>query len=163
MRRNECQEFLIQPVVRNTLIFFFLLNSLELRVPFLDQQFTNYFLSIPTELRRPQEGVEKHLIRSAFNDSKLLPQNILWRHKEAFRCEIILIIVRPTTPRTQESLKRWHEWKNLSDLTALAVTTYRLLCNYALAPLHYLWATTHTYIISVWKTFQREKTRQTIK
>lgn len=28
--------------------------------------------------------MEKHLLRSAFNDANLLPQNILWRHKEAF-------------------------------------------------------------------------------
>lgn len=59
-------------------------HSLELRVPFLDQQFTNYFLSLPVELRQPQNGVEKHLLRSAFDNTKLLPDNILWRHKEAF-------------------------------------------------------------------------------
>lgn len=28
--------------------------------------------------------MEKHLLRSAFEDSKILPNNILWRHKEAF-------------------------------------------------------------------------------
>lgn len=28
--------------------------------------------------------VEKHLLRSAFDCTNLLPSNILWRHKEAF-------------------------------------------------------------------------------
>ncbi|XP_043469934.1 asparagine synthetase [glutamine-hydrolyzing]-like [Leptopilina heterotoma] len=58
--------------------------SLELRVPFLDLQFTNYFLSLDPSTRQPQNGIEKHLLRSAFMDSDLLPKNILWRHKEAF-------------------------------------------------------------------------------
>ena len=30
------------------------------------------------------DGVEKHLLRSAFDNSDLLPKNILWRGKEAF-------------------------------------------------------------------------------
>jgi asparagine synthase (glutamine-hydrolysing) len=59
--------------------------SLELRVPFLDQQFTHYFFGLPEKMRQPRDGVlEKHLIREAFNDGDLLPRNILWRHKEAF-------------------------------------------------------------------------------
>lgn len=59
-------------------------HSLELRVPFLDLQFTNYFLSLEAATRQPQNGVEKHLLRSAFDGENLLPNNILWRHKEAF-------------------------------------------------------------------------------
>lgn len=58
--------------------------SLELRVPFLDLQFTNYYLSLPKEMRQPQKGIEKHLLRAAFDYDDLLPHNILWRHKEAF-------------------------------------------------------------------------------
>ncbi|XP_054004849.1 asparagine synthetase [glutamine-hydrolyzing] [Hylaeus anthracinus] len=58
--------------------------SLELRVPFLDIQFTNYYLSLDPASRQPQGGIEKYLLRSAFNDTNLLPSNILWRHKEAF-------------------------------------------------------------------------------
>ncbi|XP_012270923.1 asparagine synthetase [glutamine-hydrolyzing] isoform X2 [Orussus abietinus] len=58
--------------------------SLELRVPFLDLQFTSYYLSLDPALRQPQDGVEKHLLRSAFEGTGLLPENILWRHKEAF-------------------------------------------------------------------------------
>ncbi|PSN33161.1 Asparagine synthetase [glutamine-hydrolyzing] [Blattella germanica] len=59
-------------------------HSLELRVPFLDLQFTNYYLSLPAAMRQPQGGVEKHLLRSAFDSVDLLPKSILWRHKEAF-------------------------------------------------------------------------------
>ncbi|XP_025989716.1 asparagine synthetase [glutamine-hydrolyzing] [Solenopsis invicta] len=58
--------------------------SLELRVPFLDIQFTNYYLSLDPSSRQPQGGIEKHLLRSAFDGTDLLPNNILWRHKEAF-------------------------------------------------------------------------------
>ncbi|XP_011501784.1 PREDICTED: asparagine synthetase [glutamine-hydrolyzing]-like [Ceratosolen solmsi marchali] len=58
--------------------------GLELRVPFLDLQFTNYYLSLDPFLRQPQNGVEKYLLRSAFDGSDLLPNNILWRSKEAF-------------------------------------------------------------------------------
>ncbi|CAH1395302.1 unnamed protein product [Nezara viridula] len=59
-------------------------HSLELRVPFLDLQFSSYYLSLPAEMRQPIDGVEKHLLRSAFSGIDLLPNNILWRHKEAF-------------------------------------------------------------------------------
>lgn len=58
--------------------------SLELRVPFLDLQFTHYYLSLDPGARQPQGGIEKHLLRSAFDGTSLLPANILWRHKEAF-------------------------------------------------------------------------------
>ena len=61
-------------------------HGLELRVPFLDKSFTSYFLSLPAEMRQPQKGVEKHLIRSSFDGhlKNLLPDEILWRAKEAF-------------------------------------------------------------------------------
>lgn len=59
--------------------------SLELRAPFLDIQFTSYYLSLDKKMRQPRDGVEKYLIRSAFDGTDLLPHNILWRHKEAFR------------------------------------------------------------------------------
>lgn len=58
--------------------------GLELRVPFLDIQFTNYYLSLDACTRQPQNGIEKYLLRSAFNDTDILPPKILWRHKEAF-------------------------------------------------------------------------------
>ncbi|XP_045449807.1 asparagine synthetase [glutamine-hydrolyzing]-like [Melitaea cinxia] len=58
--------------------------SLELRVPFLDIQFTSHYLSLEPSLRQPQNGLEKHLLRNSFAKSGLLPEEILFRHKEAF-------------------------------------------------------------------------------
>ncbi|XP_045470040.1 asparagine synthetase [glutamine-hydrolyzing] [Harmonia axyridis] len=60
-------------------------QSLELRVPFLDLQFTNYYLSTEEHSRQPKDkSIEKYLLRSAFDSDNLLPHDILWRHKEAF-------------------------------------------------------------------------------
>lgn len=59
-------------------------HGLEVRAPFLDHSFTSYFLSLPADMRRPQEGVEKHLLRASFADQDLIPSEILWRPKEAF-------------------------------------------------------------------------------
>uniref|UniRef100_A0AAY5EY56 Asparagine synthetase [glutamine-hydrolyzing] n=1 Tax=Electrophorus electricus TaxID=8005 RepID=A0AAY5EY56_ELEEL len=57
---------------------------LSLRVPFLDHRFTAYYLSLPEEMRVPKDGVEKHLLRDAFRGLNLIPDEILWRRKEAF-------------------------------------------------------------------------------
>ena len=62
----------------------FVFFSLELRVPFLDHIFTAYYLSLPAEKRRPIEGVEKHSLRAAFSGTGLIPDDVLWRPKEAF-------------------------------------------------------------------------------
>lgn len=60
-------------------------HGLELRVPFLDHFFTSYFFSLPQEVRMAtKERCEKFLIRKAFDNMNLIPQDILWRPKEAF-------------------------------------------------------------------------------
>ncbi|KAL7830165.1 hypothetical protein SRHO_G00312920 [Serrasalmus rhombeus] len=59
-------------------------HGLELRVPFLDHRFTAYFLSLPPEMRVPKDGVEKYLLRDSFKGLNLIPDEILWRRKEAF-------------------------------------------------------------------------------
>lgn len=59
-------------------------HGLELRVPFLDHRFTSYYLSLPEEMRVPKHGVEKHLLRDSFKGLNLIPDEILWRRKEAF-------------------------------------------------------------------------------
>ena len=66
------------------MIILILLSSLELRVPLLDHHFTSYYLSLPASMRRPQQGIEKYLLRKAFDGTGLLPSEILWRPKEAF-------------------------------------------------------------------------------
>jgi len=60
--------------------------GLELRVPFLDKAFTSYYLSLPKDLVQPTKGIEKYLLRSAFDGhlKELLPDEVLWRAKEAF-------------------------------------------------------------------------------
>ena len=57
---------------------------LEVRVPFLDHRFSSFYLNLPSKSKTPQHGIEKHLLRSAFSDQGLLPDEILWRPKEAF-------------------------------------------------------------------------------
>ena len=61
-------------------------HGLEPRTPFLDKQFVAVARSVATELRRPVKGVrpEKWLMRHAFDGLGLLPQEVLWRQKEAF-------------------------------------------------------------------------------
>uniref|UniRef100_H2YGT1 Asparagine synthetase [glutamine-hydrolyzing] n=1 Tax=Ciona savignyi TaxID=51511 RepID=H2YGT1_CIOSA len=62
-------------------------HGLEVRAPFLDHAFVSYFLSLPASKRMPQvsvDGVEKHLLRSSFDGTNLIPTEILWRRKEAF-------------------------------------------------------------------------------
>lgn len=53
-------------------------------MPFLDHRLSSYFLSLPPEIRQPRDGIEKYLLRAAFDKTGLLPNDILWRPKEAF-------------------------------------------------------------------------------
>ena len=63
-------------------------HGLEPRTPFLDKEFTKYYLSIPIHYRNHNvmKKGEKYLIRKAieYYDSELLPKEVLWRTKEAF-------------------------------------------------------------------------------
>jgi asparagine synthase (glutamine-hydrolysing) len=58
-------------------------HGLEPRTPFLDKQFVEVARSISTIWRRWFE-IEKWILRSAFEDDMLLPNEVLWRKKEAF-------------------------------------------------------------------------------
>jgi asparagine synthase (glutamine-hydrolysing) len=69
-------------------------HGLEPRTPFLDRAWTQYYLSIPATIRHitSKKNCEKYLLRSAFDfknylnsqGESLLPEEILWRRKEAF-------------------------------------------------------------------------------
>jgi len=69
-------------------------HGLEPRTPFLDKSFTNYVLSIPAKIRNHKNNgnMEKYLLRQSFayynyknmEVHQLLPDEILWRKKEAF-------------------------------------------------------------------------------
>ncbi|VVU94852.1 Asparagine synthase [seawater metagenome] len=60
------------------------IHGLETRVPFLDSSFVDLYLSIDPKLRVAKDGVEKYLLRKAFDSTDLLPKEVLWREKEAF-------------------------------------------------------------------------------
>lgn len=59
-------------------------NGLEARVPFADKTFVNHYLSIIPELRMSNNKIEKWALRKAFENDNLLPDEVLWRCKEAF-------------------------------------------------------------------------------
>ena len=56
--------------------------GLEARTPFGDHRFIKLYMSIHPHLRMAKDGVEKYLLRKAFED--LLPSDVVWRPKEAF-------------------------------------------------------------------------------
>lgn len=74
--------------------------GLEARVPFADKEFLTYVMSVPARFKRFYDDasasgstdagnnrrprMEKHLLRKAFEDEGLLPDDVLWRRKEAF-------------------------------------------------------------------------------
>lgn len=58
--------------------------GLEVRIPFLDKEFTKYVLSLDPELIKPSKNImEKLLLRDSFKNG-YLPEEILYRPKEAF-------------------------------------------------------------------------------
>ena len=59
-------------------------NSLEARVPFGDLKFVRYAMSIDPELKMNRHHMGKYLIRKAFAEDHILPDEILWRQKAAF-------------------------------------------------------------------------------
>lgn len=59
--------------------------GLEARVPFADKAFLGYVMTIHPRFKRfNDDKMEKYLLRRAFQDSGLLPDDVLWRRKEAF-------------------------------------------------------------------------------
>jgi len=59
-------------------------NSLEARVPFGDLAFVEYCMAIDPEKKMNRYGKGKYLLRRAFENDKLIPEQILWREKAAF-------------------------------------------------------------------------------
>ena len=61
-------------------------NGLEARTPFLDKDFVNYVMTINPKWK--QFGfngrLEKQILRDSFKETKILPEEILYRPKEAF-------------------------------------------------------------------------------
>lgn len=73
-------------------------NGLEPRVPFLDRKFVNLCMSLPASQKCPIKGIEKYILRKAFDydysqgevysegdqERCYLPKEVLWRRKEGF-------------------------------------------------------------------------------
>ena len=59
-------------------------NSLEARVPFGDLDFVKYVMSIDPKLKVNTYRMGKYLLRRAFAQDRILPDDILWRQKAAF-------------------------------------------------------------------------------
>jgi asparagine synthase (glutamine-hydrolysing) len=56
--------------------------GLEVRVPFLDKEFIEFYMNIDPSFKIPSFGkIEKYLLRASFNYG-LLPNDVLWRVKE---------------------------------------------------------------------------------
>jgi len=58
--------------------------GLEVRVPFLDKSFLNYYMRIDPKMKIPGyvNKYEKYLLRKAFDFDNFLPKEVLWRIKE---------------------------------------------------------------------------------
>ena len=54
--------------------------GLEVRVPFLDKDFIDFYMNVPTEYKMTNNDIEKKLLRLAFSND--LPNEIVWRTKE---------------------------------------------------------------------------------
>jgi asparagine synthase (glutamine-hydrolysing) len=61
-------------------------HGLEVRVPFLDIDFVEYYMQLPGKLKQPNKEMrcEKYVLRKAFEHDNLLPHDVIWRPKEAF-------------------------------------------------------------------------------
>jgi len=59
-------------------------HDLEVRLPYGSKNFIEYYLSIEPKLRVPKDGVEKWLLRNSYKNTNILPNEILFRTKEAF-------------------------------------------------------------------------------
>lgn len=59
-------------------------SGLEARMPFGDHRFIKLYMSIDPTLRMAREGCEKYLLRKAFDGKGIIPNEVLWRPKEAF-------------------------------------------------------------------------------
>jgi len=61
-------------------------HGLETREPFLDKDWMRHYFSLPANIKCPRNNREKYHLRKAIAVTypDLLPDEILWRQKEAF-------------------------------------------------------------------------------
>jgi asparagine synthase (glutamine-hydrolysing) len=84
----------------------------ELRLPFFSKDLLNFVLSLDTKYLDPKEnnGIEKYVLRKAFDSLDYIPQDILWRTKHAFSDATSL----PGQKSWKECLKNYAE-KEITD------------------------------------------------
>ena len=61
--------------------------SLEARTPFLDKEFVDFYMSIDPILKMynsENKLPEKYMLRKSFENMNIIPDEVLWRPKEAF-------------------------------------------------------------------------------
>lgn len=80
-------------------------NGLEIRVPFFDKEFINYYMSINPEKKMIQHGYEKYYLRKAFEND--LPKEIVWRRKEGFS-DGVSSMEKPWYSIIQEHIKKFN-------------------------------------------------------
>lgn len=86
-------------------------HGLEARTPFLDKNFVRVVMAIPTCYKLHSiDRMEKSLLRKAFADSGLLPDEVLWRRKEAFS-DGVSNAERDTQTIIREILEKTPEWQ----------------------------------------------------
>ena len=101
-------------------------HGLEPRTPFLDKEFTKFYLSIPLKYRNHNnlQKCEKYLIRKAIEiyDKDLLPKEVLWRTKEAFS-DGVSSLQKSWYEIIQESLKDFNINKDETETLNMIPTT----------------------------------------
>lgn len=112
-------------------------NGLEARVPFLDLDFIKLYLSIDPTLRVPsitKKGfkMEKSLLRDSFYGTGLLPDEVLYRQKEAFSDG-----VSGKEKSWYQILQEWCETKYSDDDLARAQKQISYLTPHSKEALHY--------------------------
>jgi asparagine synthase (glutamine-hydrolysing) len=82
--------------------------GLEARTPFADMDFAKFCMSIPPELKMHKDKMEKYLLRKAFAGTGMLPDEVLYRRKEAFSDGV-------TGERSLYKIIQEYADKNISD------------------------------------------------
>jgi asparagine synthase (glutamine-hydrolysing) len=116
-------------------------NGLEARVPFLNHKLVNYVLSISLVFRMPKynKGIEKYILRKAFENTNLLPDCILWRPKVAFsdgvskkeKSAFVLIQEEIEKMVTDEEYEKYvkHVYGNLKPYTKESMYYHKIFTN----------------------------------
>ena len=94
-------------------------HGLEARTPFLDRAFVQLYLSIPANIRYTQ--CEKELLRFSFDG--MLPQDILWRKKEAFS-DGVSSLQKPWYSIIQQSIPSAIQEEYATQITSLSQEQY---------------------------------------